>query len=96
MIPSDISIIFRGKTTPRIALAELADELLNEIEGIGDVTQSRNEEFGWSIFARVESTSAVNAVVIAMGRLLSQQGIRADSVSVEVAGQRSSLSKLVP
>ena len=96
MIPGDIPIIFRGKTMPKIKLSELADELFDEIEGIGDVTNSITEELGWSIYARVESASAINAVVIAMGRLLSQQDIPADSVSVEVVGECGRLRKFVP
>lgn len=95
MIPGDIPITFCGKTMSRIEVGELADELFEEIEGVGDVTQSRTEENGWSILAQVESASAINSVLIAMGRLLSQRGIPASTVSVEVASKCGVLSKLV-
>ena len=94
MIQDDIPITFRGKAMLRIAVGELADELFEEIEGFGDVMQSQTEEHGWRIFARVESASAINSVLIAMERLLSQQGIPASSVSVEVAGKCYVLSEL--
>jgi hypothetical protein len=92
---ADIQIIFQGKTMPTVALSELADELFAEIEGFGDIEESRIENFGWSILARVESANAVNAVLGAMARLLSHRGIQANSVSVAVAGKRGVLSELV-
>ena len=95
MTPTDIQILFQGKTMPTVALAELADELFDEIEGFGDIEESRIENFGWSILARVESANAVNAVLIAMTRLLSHRGIQAKSISVAVAGKRGVLSELV-
>jgi len=92
---ADIQIIFQGKTMPTVALSELADELFAEIEGFGDIEESRIENFGWSILARVESANAVNAVLGAMARLLSHRGIQANSISVAVAGKRGVLSELV-
>jgi hypothetical protein len=95
LTPADIQIIFQGKTMPTIALYVLADELFNKIEGFGDIEESRIENIGWSILARVESANAVNAVLGAMSRLLSHRGIQANSVSVTVAGKRGVLSELV-
>ena len=92
---ADIQIIFHGKTMPTVALSELADELFVEIEGFGDIEESRIENFDWSILARVESANAVNAVLGAMARLVSHRGIQANSVSVTVAGKRGVLSELV-
>ena len=94
-MPADIQIIFQGKTMPTVALSKLADELFDEIEGFGDIEESRIENFGWSILARVESANAVNAVLIAMARFLSRHGIQASSISVAVAGKRGVLSDLV-
>ena len=93
---ADIQISFQGKTMPTVELSELADELFDEIEGFGDIEESRIENFGWSILARVESANAVNAVLGAMTRLLSHHGIQPNSISVAVAGKCGVLSDLVP
>jgi hypothetical protein len=66
LTPADIQIIFQGKTMPTIALSVLVDELFIEIEGFGDIEESRIENIGWSILARVESANGVNAVLGAM------------------------------
>ena len=47
MTQADIQIIFGGKTIPTVPLSELADELFCEIEGFGDIEESRTEDFGW-------------------------------------------------